>query len=640
MSFLRSEEMSLYKLIFEYNNRWNTMECVGQLSALQFVPVNQNHSSRAEQALISRFNECEKMVHLLSQTAREFSIEQPPPLDYFELTAELENYSQEFYQSANVDSNSLFEHIEGEQLKRTADAIQRNCANLAELTDNSIALSLYCKALKVADEMFVNVNMKDWTGIDIKAGRIMAVVRREFTFPLQRLLFRTMKGNVLISVECLPDPIIKSGDRKEYKDVMLIMFKEGVNINERISKACSAYADLYFEVPADIKPALEEKQMRLKDVNLTKDSTEKFIVNTLTNLVNGTKSNIRLQTIKYFVEKFKKLNLTLNQMVLCGSVYEGLCWCSVKDEQKVINKLKESSKTNRFVKVPIKPEYPPPPTAIRQNQFLDPFQSIVSTYGIPSYQEINPAYFTIITFPFLFGVMFGDVLHGSIILFVAVYLIWANKDTMAVTNSLLVYLWPYRYMLLLLGFFSVYCGFVYNEAGSLPLTMFETCFKKDSGFTCTYPFGFDSIWKTGSNELTFVNSYKMKLSVIIACLHLVLGVILKGIDCLYRRRPSDFFFEFVPELLFTLSIVGYLAFLIVYKWLTRWSQSPPPPSVLATVIDTFLKPFEKPEDSILPSNTQYLVNTVLLCKAKGYCRHRHCLGCVAPSRQAYLCCVL
>lgn len=61
----------------------------------------------------------------------------------------------------------------------------------------------------------------------------------------------------------------------------------------------------------------------------------------------------------------------------------------------------------------------PPPTHFKLNEFTTVFQDIVSTYGVPLYKEINPAYFTIITFPFLFGVMFGDVGHGSFLLIIS-----------------------------------------------------------------------------------------------------------------------------------------------------------------------------------------------------------------------------
>ena len=45
-------------------------------------------------------------------------------------------------------------------------------------------------------------------------------------------------------------------------------------------------------------------------------------------------------------------------------------------------------------------------------------QTMVNTYGVPRYGEANPATIAIVTFPFLFAVMFGDWGHGSLILFV------------------------------------------------------------------------------------------------------------------------------------------------------------------------------------------------------------------------------
>ena len=56
--------------------------------------------------------------------------------------------------------------------------------------------------------------------------------------------------------------------------------------------------------------------------------------------------------------------------------------------------------------------WPKPPTYFATNSFTDAFQEFVNTYGVPRYKEANPALFTAATFPFLFGVMYGDVGHG------------------------------------------------------------------------------------------------------------------------------------------------------------------------------------------------------------------------------------
>jgi V-type H+-transporting ATPase subunit a len=63
---------------------------------------------------------------------------------------------------------------------------------------------------------------------------------------------------------------------------------------------------------------------------------------------------------------------------------------------------------------------------------------------------------------------------------------------------------------------------------------------------CVYPVGIDPTWHLGINELTFLNSLKMKISVILGVLQMSLGVCMKAFNAVHFGRKMDFFYEFVP----------------------------------------------------------------------------------------------
>jgi V-type H+-transporting ATPase subunit a len=63
---------------------------------------------------------------------------------------------------------------------------------------------------------------------------------------------------------------------------------------------------------------------------------------------------------------------------------------------------------------------------------------------------------------------------------------------------------------------------------------------------CVRMTGVDPVWYLASNELAYINSMKMKISVIIGVLHMTLGICLKGANQAYFKRKIDFMFEFIP----------------------------------------------------------------------------------------------
>lgn len=143
----------------------------------------------------------------------------------------------------------------------------------------------------------------------------------------------------------------------------------------------------------------------------------------------------------------------------------------------------------------------------------------------------------------------------------------------------------------MMGFFSCYIGLLYNEWFAIPFPWMKSCYytetlpakntpfpyidfypnintpKYDSTY-CVYPFGQDPTWFLDSaNILTVQNSMKMKISVIIGVLHMSMGIVVKGMNSLYKKDMMVFWFEVITGLIILNGLFGYMDILIIIKWL-------------------------------------------------------------------------
>jgi V-type H+-transporting ATPase subunit a len=187
----------------------------------------------------------------------------------------------------------------------------------------------------------------------------------------------------------------------------------------------------------------------------------------------------QLEMYHHFVAKEKALAACCNMMVRKENQFIGFVWCPFALEDVIKRELLEFPTTEfmRWRENPEEAHEIQPPTYFKNNDVTSAPQLITNTYGVPSYQEANPACFSVVTFPFLFAVMFGDYGHGSLILFAGLNLVLFKSYLEKYLPADVLKL---RYMFLMMGFFSCYNGFLYNEWFAIPFPWFNSCYETGS----------------------------------------------------------------------------------------------------------------------------------------------------------------
>ena len=91
-----------------------------------------------------------------------------------------------------------------------------------------------------------------------------------------------------------------------------------------------------------------------------------------------------------------------------------------------------------------------PPTILRNSKFFKPFESIVTMYGIPAHNEVDPTVLIALTYILMFGAMFGDVGQGAVIALAGLYMFFSKKQSLG-------------WVLACVGVSSIGFGFLYGS---------------------------------------------------------------------------------------------------------------------------------------------------------------------------------
>ncbi|KAM6295543.1 V-type proton ATPase 116 kDa subunit a 1 isoform 9-T9 [Aegotheles albertisi] len=486
-------------------------------------------------------------------------------------------------------------------------------------------------------------------GAALRLGFVAGVINRERIPTFERMLWRVCRGNVFLRQAEIENPLEDpvTGDYV-HKSVFIIFF-QGDQLKNRVKKICEGFrASLYPcpETPQERKEMASGVNTRIDDLQMVLNQTEDHRQRVL----QAAAKNIRVWFIK--VRKMKAIYHTLN---LCNIDVTQKCliaevWCPVADLDSIQFALRRGTEHSGSTVPSILNRMQTnqtPPTYNKTNKFTCGFQNIVDAYGIGTYREINPAPYTIITFPFLFAVMFGDFGHGILMTLIAVWMVFRESRILSQKsdNEMFNMVFSGRYIILLMGLFSTYTGLIYNDCFSKSLNLFGSSWSvrpmfsprgnwTDAVIETTpllqldpavagvfggpYPFGIDPIWNIASNKLAFLNSFKMKMSVILGIIHMLFGVTLSLLNHIYFKKPLNIYLGFIPEMIFMSSLFGYLVILIFYKWTAYDAHtSKEAPSLLIHFINMFLFSYGDTSNKMLYKGQKgfqcFLVVVALLC---------------------------
>ncbi|XP_018790985.1 PREDICTED: V-type proton ATPase 116 kDa subunit a isoform X7 [Bactrocera latifrons] len=630
-SLFRSEEMTLCQLFLQSEAAYACVSELGELGLVQFRDLNPDVNV-FQRKFVNEVRRCDEMERKLRYLEKEIKKDGIPMLDTGE--------SPEAPQPREmIDLEATFEKLENElrEVNQNAEALKRNFLELTELKHilrktqvffdeqeggiNTTTESM-TRAL-ITDEVRTGHSMGP-----VQLGFVAGVILRERLAAFERMLWRACRGNVFLRQAMIESPLEdpSNGDQV-YKSVFIIFF-QGDQLKTRVKKICEGFrATLYPcpEAPADRREMAMGVMTRIEDLNTvlgqTQDHRHRVLVAAAKNLKNWF---VKVRKIKAIYHTLNLFNLDVTQKCLIAE-----CWVPVLDIETIQLALRRGTERSGSSVPPIlnrMQTFENPPTYNRTNKFTKAFQALIDAYGVAAYREMNPAPYTIITFPFLFAVMFGDLGHGTLMALFGLWMIRKEKGLAAqkTTNEIWNIFFGGRYIIFLMGVFSMYTGLIYNDIFSKSLNVFGSHWHVNYNRTTVlnnkhlqlnpstadyegepYPFGMDPIWQVATaNKIIFQNSYKMKISIILGVIHMIFGVSLSLHNHTYFKNRNALLYEFIPQLVFLIMMFFYLALLMFIKWNRYAATNLPPysagcaPSILITFIDMVLgnTPKTPPED--------------------------------------------
>ncbi len=407
---------------------------------------------------------------------------------------------------------------------------------LSSLQETTVGLSRLKTMMVIIDEM----------GADLEAIKKLKLIRVEIASVPHKnfdgLATSLAKFPIILKRCCLS------------KEVDFACLAMPAKYRDEIDRILHIHHANLFQLPEDLPPDTTEALKEINNKINANTQKEKAIFAAIVKLSNENRSKVA--SLKETTENsFAQLNAKkkILQSGRLATVKGFVPEKKFSDFSEKVNVMLEG----RALVLPSAPvPAEDPPTKFSHSRPVKPFEEITKLYGLPHYDELDPTPLIAITFPLIFGLMFGDIGHGLLLLVGGLTVGTLVKRDQTIKNVC--------WILAACGVGAIIAGLLYGEFFGIQL--------------------FTPLWFSPFNNLFMF----LIFSLIVGVAQIMSGLVLEMANFLVRHNLADVVLTSIPKMAF---YIGGVLLVVIYKLnLAIWFSGP----ILLLIVPFALLVFAKP----------------------------------------------
>ena len=313
------------------------------------------------------------------------------------------NLAEEYSGASKVDSI-----VELEPLQSAVDRIE------VEVKQTSDQLAVERKTLEQLESQLHQLEPIAETNADVGALR-----KSKYLYSVLGIIPAENVSRLETSLSRVPHSFFTLREDPKRPVVWLLGPRSNADVLERAVKSAylnpltlpEEFEGTPAQITASLRKAIETSKQKISELN-----------NALAKLADTHKKELR--QLLWDVHVSRLIADAIARFGQLRHTYVVVGWVPTAELAGLTQRLKQASKEVLIEARSMEPAGHPSnvPVALQNPSFLNPFELLVNTYARPRYEEIDPTALIAVTFPLLYGAMFGDVGHGLVLALIGWFL--------------------------------------------------------------------------------------------------------------------------------------------------------------------------------------------------------------------------